>query len=86
MMRPPLKKIVIPLIGLHSGSILIAVLIHVWFADFVAAALNMSVQAAYGALITLLMLITVVRTVLIVMGKDPVTQYIEDKFDRQRKK
>jgi hypothetical protein len=42
----------------------------------------MSVQAAYGALMTLLMMITVVRTVLILLGKDPLVNYIESRLKR----
>jgi uncharacterized membrane protein len=81
-MRPPLHKTFIPLMGLHTGSLLIAALIHVWFADLVAVVLDMSVQAAYGALMTLLMMITVVRTVLILLGKDPLVKYIESRLKR----
>jgi hypothetical protein len=81
-MRPPLHKTLIPLMGLHTGSLLIAALIHAWLADLVAVVLDMSVQAAYGALMTLLMMITVVRTVLILLGKDPLVNYIENRLKR----
>lgn len=84
-MRNRKQKLIIPLLGLYSGTAIMTAMIHFWFADLVGSVLDMSPQAAYGALLTLLTLITLTRTVLIIKGKDQITNWIEDKFDERSK-
>ncbi|MBC7751808.1 MAG: hypothetical protein H7Z73_08840 [Candidatus Saccharibacteria bacterium] len=80
------KEKIIPLLGLYVSSILNAILIHFWLADLAVTALDISRRAAYGALISLVLLMTVFRTFMIFKNRDAVTQWIDAHIYRKDEK
>jgi hypothetical protein len=72
----------IPFIGVLLSGAVCYLLIHFWFADWYASAMDVSRDTAYYTLVTFLALYTAVRAYLTAKGKDELANWVDKQFKK----